>query len=238
MPLTFLPNTEILIALGRFALHFADLEHWVNMGIIEAESIADSQTQSALAWESFGKRAERLERSFQQVEAKGIIKFRPFLPVASDLISLARQRNDLLHGSPWTLLQIDRPDPDAKPGQPTAARTIHVSHNLATGARSTIETATLDALSRKAAEYAERITYLTGDLALANFRFSVPLSRRGRQHRTIADRAPGDACHPHANRGDTDRSPVPSFIVGRPYPAPDREPSGILSILRSATIGA
>ena len=76
MPLTFLPNSDILIAVGKFALYFADLEHWINMGIIEAESVINQQDISDLAWESFKKRAERLEKSFQAIEATGIIKFR------------------------------------------------------------------------------------------------------------------------------------------------------------------
>jgi hypothetical protein len=167
MPLTFLPATEILVALGKFALNFADLEHWVNTGIIEAESITTAQGQSDVAWESFKKRAERLEKSFKQVEATGIITFRPFLPTSSDLIALARQRNDLLHGSPLTMLQFDRPASGMKPGEAVPAKTIHVSHNIATGSHGTIDVATLDGLSTMATEYAERITYLIADLAIA-----------------------------------------------------------------------
>ncbi|MEN6604332.1 MAG: hypothetical protein ABFD86_18130, partial [Bryobacteraceae bacterium] len=125
------------------------------------------EERSDVAWQSFNRRAERLEKSFKQVEETGIVTFRPFLPTALDLTTLARQRNDLLHGSPWTLFQYDPPTSRIDPGEAGSAKIVHVSHNIATGVHGSIDVVTLDGLSKKAADYAVRITFMTADLATA-----------------------------------------------------------------------
>jgi hypothetical protein len=167
MPLLTMPPDDILIALGKLVLQFAELEYWINMGIIEAENIAGAAEQARVARLPFNKRVDRLQEALGQVEGKGWTKFGEdgvpavdFLPKLKDI---ANERNDLIHGATFNMMSRD------------LSRSFHTKVNLRIANRAgpvdvrvyDLDKSMLDRLSEQASNYAEALKFAVLDLSLA-----------------------------------------------------------------------
>lgn len=163
-----MPGDEVLIALGKMVLHFAELEYWVNSGIIEAEHITDTAEEARVTRDPFNKKVKRLEKALAAAKAKGWIQFGKDFGTSVDflpqLMEVAVDRNDLLHGATFTRVSKSAPfevhhrKVNPKTNRETGGVDVRV-HNL--------DKATLDKLSDRIRDYAERLEFAVLDLCHA-----------------------------------------------------------------------
>lgn len=155
-----MPRPDVLAALGKMTLLFAETEYWVNMGIIEADSITDKAAQKKACGRGFGDRVTRLRNALTQQEKQGLITFGknliPALSFLDDLEPLTQDRNDLLHGATYALHS-----PSASDG------TRHVTHNVVSENHLELTVSVLDALSARLERCNELFPLVVGKLAAA-----------------------------------------------------------------------
>ena len=158
MPMTFLPPDDVLIAFGRMTLEFAELEYWINLGIIEGEHIVDSSERRRLTGAPFSQRVTRLEAALSTAETQGWIRFgegtTPQVDFLPKLTEIGYERNDLIHGAAFALINW-------KTG------VHHYKINLKTGSQRYLDTQTLDTLTATVHDCAERLQFAVMNLGLS-----------------------------------------------------------------------
>jgi hypothetical protein len=159
-----LPDTHYL-AIGKFVYQFGNLERWVTWGIIECEDIVDFEKQRALRETSFAKRLRRLESAFQDIN-KTVVKLGESLMPKfgfedfKNTRELGNQRNSLLHGEPLTLLELT-PGPKGE----MRGTAVYVNHNTVHDTSVTLDTPTLDQMTRQAVRLAETLNVIVSNIA-------------------------------------------------------------------------
>lgn len=167
MPLPSMPADDVLISLGRMVLQFAELEYWVNIGIVEAEHTADAAKQAETRRRPFSERVDRLGKALAAAEKKGWAEFGkdgvPAVDFVPTLKEVAEERNDLLHGATFVFVSTVtmsysghrkfNPRWDKKTGKVD----VRVRE---------LDKATLDNLAERVRGYAERLQYVVLDLCL------------------------------------------------------------------------
>jgi hypothetical protein len=160
MPILFPPGDDVLIALGKMTLQFAELEYWVNTGIVEAEHITALSDQEKVSGVPFSIRIPRLITALAGVEARGWITFGQDVVPAVDflplLLTLADDRNDFFHGAAFTLMTKSAPH-----------EVHHRKFNPKTGRHHALDKVTLDGLTARIEKYTEQLKFAILDLCCA-----------------------------------------------------------------------
>lgn len=164
----FMPelSSDQYLALGKFVYQFVNLERWVNLGILEAESLVDSKQIKIVLMSKLVNRIERLERALGKCEEQRIItmgqNFTPKIDFEA-VRRLSRCRNSLVHGEPRTLIDFGEP----VDGEYADAKIIHVNENMAHGNAVILDVSTLDSMQKEVVSLASALSILVTNLALA-----------------------------------------------------------------------
>ena len=123
MPLLSLPNNDVLRALGKLTLWFAELEFFVNDCLLQLHEPKTDAKRRKLLWRDFSQRAKDVEETLRARSESGKLwkdpTYKPPAQFAPSLRRLSERRNLLIHGVAFTVLE--------KLGQQLVGRTYKFS---------------------------------------------------------------------------------------------------------------
>jgi hypothetical protein len=150
-------SVEQYCAYGEFAYQFANLERWVNWGIMEGRDNADPKKLEI----SFEGRVDDLRKAF--LSRPRLLSPRKDSFNFDQAKDLGKRRNTLLHGEPLTLVRVSKPDPHGR----VEFDSKHVNFNVRHGDHVEVDPLTLKAMANEARDLAERLLTIVTDLATA-----------------------------------------------------------------------
>jgi hypothetical protein len=153
MPLPILPKDDVLKALGKMVLYFAEVEYCLSTAIVELEYSQEGGAMAKIQKVPFQGRVDRLKNALRRADERWGFdlardKFFTLKPI-EQLPQLGIDRNNLIHAAVFSKLDLQN------------SRAFHFSYNFRSEYGQVIEAAALEDLADRCRHLGEWLSVLT-----------------------------------------------------------------------------